>query len=413
MLEIPRNLEFHHVPYGQKDEEHELIGELADVFKNNEYVKNELVKDYVKKIVERVHTYPNTNNQRACIMDFLREENIKKLLDTKQANKQIDKDNLAEIEKMTTYWINEIRKKIIQELRKYLPDDLCFFVKEKFKTGNRHNKKSIIVDNSTKKEYFLKEQDIDNDGMALERKEALTKLTLAIASLADPKKDMPFIIAPKKIGHTKSWRKYLTQVSDYEDFTDLGSVITTKNEQGNFYYEELNEVTAKKVLNSIIDCLRGAKFMAQNGLTVMDLNTVLIGKNLGINNKTKRGVIFDLDGIAKVGTEITCFIGPRKNDGQANTKLFAPEYRQFIAGIIATAESMIWEIGDSIRRLAEIQIDIIFEDHGMIAKPEMIAVWNKLKEFSKKMTYEAPADRPPFDICIAKLEEITNKFPNS
>ncbi len=414
MSEQPRNLEFHHVPYGRQDFEYEPTGGLADMFKNADYLKPEIIKNYIQQIVEQVNQSQDSTAQKACVIDLLREENIQKLL----AQKEIDADDKEEIEKMTLYWVKKIKKGIIEELKKYLPDDLYFFVKEKEKQDyHLFNKKSIIIDSKTDREYFFKESRMFSNETREEMEECFRILRNAINNLKNPEKEMPFIIKPENIGqNTKDGHVDNQSISLTSNQVDLTSIEDALGEEahGNMYYKELDEASAKKALSGILDCLRGTRFLAQNGLTLTDLDTEPIGKNLGINNKNKRGVLFDLDGLQQIGHNINRIIAPSKANGEKELRLFAPEYRLFGIEVntVATAESMIWEIGDSILGLAEIQIDILFKSSDFFAKNKLISVWEKLREFSNKMIAKKPTDRPSFDICITKIEEIINKLPD-
>lgn len=393
----PRDIRFHHVPNGEHEFEYEPSGGLADIFKNADYVKAETIKNYVQQIVEQVKQSPNTEAQRACVMDLLRENNIRNLL----VARKVDEKDIDEVERMTIYWIKEIKKRIIEKLKKDLPDDLYFFVKEKQKESIHHfNKKSTVTDSQTSKEYFLKESTAEARTKK-QQERSLKKLKSALAKLVNPDKDMPFIIAPKNIGQSiKDGRVSegsLSYIANNEDLTTVEDLLK----------KELDEPATKKVLIGILDCLKGARFLAQNGLTVTDLDTITIGKNFGINNKNGHGALFDFDGLLEVDSNIGDMFGPQTKDGRPMLDLFAPEYRQFFDGVPteATAEAMVWEIGNSLKRLAAEQIKKLWG--GDIF---MVSAWEKIEEFSEKMIAEKPSDRPSFDICTATLEEIVNKL---
>ena len=423
MSEKPRNIEFHHTPYGQHDFEYEPVGGLADMFKNADYLKAEVIKNYVQQIVEQVNQSSNTDTQKACVIDLLRDQNIKKLLEQKQQPKNDteetdeDKKDKEEVERMTFYWVKRIKKQIIDDLKNYLPDDLYFFVKEKQKDTTTHfNQKSSLIDARTNQEYFFKESDIYSVQIKKEREDNLKKIREAVANLEKTGAKMPFVIAPQMIGQTKDSRlnsdKSLSYISNQEDIATIADLLIEEIDDVEYEDKELDETNTKKVLSSILDCLLGAQFLAKNGLTLTDLNTIPIGKNLGINNKNKRGSIFDLDGLQEVGATMHYLVCPTTNKREIVVSLLAPEYKLFATSqeTVATAESMIWEIGDSISRLAEIQRDKLYMSPNFFANQKLILVWEKALTFSKKMTAEKPSDRPSFDICIIKLEEIINKL---
>jgi hypothetical protein len=53
---------------------------------------------------------------------------------------------------------------------------------------------------------------------------------------------------------------------------------------------------------------------------------------------------------------------------------------------------------------------ISLESPNLYKNPDLNSFWFKLKDFSDKMVAGKPEDRPPFDICIIKIEEIIKKL---
>lgn len=418
MSEKSRGVEFHHAPYENLDYEYEPIGELADLFKNSDHVKTDVVKDYVRQIVKQVTLSPDTESQKVCIMDLLREENLKKLLKAKGRN--LKTEELQEVEEMTDYWVKKIKDTVVQELKKYLPDDIFLFIQEKQKHQPGHfNKKTVLTDPKTGKVLFLKESDYRSPYISQKREDCLNKLKTALAEPSNAQTKMPFVVSPQLIGKSTKYGQTdqgsLAFTADKEDINTVEDNLIKETSPNVFDYTTISEDEIKKTLSAILDCLRGAKFLAQNNLTVTDLNTEPIGKNFGINKTTGHGILFDLDGLAETGSKIEYLFGPQAKGGGPEKKLFAPEYRSFDTdpSTSFTAESMIWEIGDSLHRLATIQEQALYSSSNFFAATKLISCWEKIREFSEKMTAEKPSDRPTFDICIIKLEEIINQLPDS
>lgn len=416
MSEKSRGVEFHHTPYGHHEFEYEPIGDLADIFKNADYVKSDTVKNYVRQIVKQVKQSPDAKSQKACIMDLLREDNIRDLLNQKNT----DTNDKEELERMADYWIKKIKAYIIEELKKYLPDDIFFFVKEKQKERVAHfNKKTIIVNAKTGQEYFLKERSINSVHIRESAEKCFNKLRAALAGPKNSQTEMPFVIVPQIIGQSaeegRPNKASLGYTSDKRDMMVIEDLLVDAIDQDTYNYKELDEVNAKKALNGILDCLRGAQFLARIDLTTTDLNTQPIGKNFGINKSNNRGILFDLDGLMEANSRIENLVCPKGEKDERYHALIAPEYRSFGTGVevTATTESMIWEIGDSIGRLADIQENELYRSPNFFSKIKLLSLWGKIRDFSKKMTAEEPSDRPTFDICIIKLEEIINKLPDS
>ncbi len=330
MSEKSSGLQFHHVPYGNFKHEYEPTGELAEVFKNtdSDFIKPSLIEEYVQQVVEEVAMSPDVESQKVCIIDLLREENILKLL----KQKQIEGADKEEIEKMTLFWVKKIKSKTIEELRKHLPGDLLFFITQKQDDPSPHfNTKSFVVDTRTNQEFFFKESAFSFKQVQKQVEERLLELQTALKNSANPEKEMPFIIIPKKIGKNNRYgypdQTTLSYLSKKENITPVENVISITKENGfDVEYLTLDQNDANRTVTAILDCLRGAKFLASNGLTLTDLNTIPIGKNFAINSNTGRGVLFDLDGLQKVGTSLAFLLGPKKPDGKIERSVVAPEY---------------------------------------------------------------------------------------
>jgi hypothetical protein len=359
MPESPRNIEFHHVPNGRHDFEYRPYDGLTDKFEYNKDVKAKDIKNYVQEIIKQVNENSNLVDKRACIMDLLRDESIKALLKNRQEESEgeetdADKKSKQEVEEMVFYWTKRIKRQIIDELKKYLPEDLYFFVAEKQKTKYGHfNKTRTIEDINTNEKYFLKESDANSREIKNARRKCLTTINKAIADLEKVGKEMPYIITPRMIGQTRDIdlhsSKSLSYASKYEDITAIEDTLIEEVGKSEHDYKELDENDAIKSISAILDCLRGAKFLASLNLSLTDLNTYPIGKNFGINNKNKKGVIFDLDGLQEVGQTMTFLIAPKGDDGMPMFDSLSPEYRDFHKKpTTVISESMIWEIGESI-----------------------------------------------------------------
>src|SRR3989339_505909 len=404
MPEFPRNIEFHHVPNGRHDFEYRPYDGLTDKFEYNKDVKAKDIKNYVQEIIKQVNENSNLVDKRACIIDLLRDESIKALLKNRQEKSEgeetdADKKSQQEVEEMVFYWTKRIKRQIIDELKKY----------------GHFNKTRTIEDINTNEKYFLKESDANSREIKNARSKCLTTISKAIAELEKVGKEMPYIIAPRMIGQTRDIdlhsSKSLSYASKFEDITAVEDTLIEEVGKNEYDYKELDENDAIKSISAILDCLRGAKFLASLNLSLTDLNTYPIGKNFGINNKNKKGVIFDLDGLQEIGQTMKFLISPKEDDGMPMLDSLSPEYRGFlIKPTTVTGESMIWEIGDSIYRLSDIQLMISLESRNLYKNPDLNSFWFKLKDFSDKMVADKPENRPPFDICIIKIEEIIKKL---
>lgn len=418
--------ETHYVhPHGRHDYEYTPSGSLGDMFKNADKLKPEIIKNYAKEIVTAVDAISDAEAKKVIIMDLLRTSNIYHHIYSsnfyktnqleKDEKKRFNSDDVNEIAEMTDYWIKAIKKAVIAELKKYLPDEIYLFVENNIKeTGHFNTKTFVSTDIGEQK--FLKESELSTT----EGKELLMR---NLHTLRDALQKYPeaqqYIVMPENIGASVNKKNpasnSLTYTTARLHTTNLNEIFF-EDDHGQEKGKPVDPSTLKRSLKALIDCLRGVKFLAENGLTMTDINTIEIAKNIGINLDTNRGVLFDLDGLQKIGNPIVALMGPTlkgQNNKDNINKFYAPEYRDFFYSPIdchATAQSMIWEFGDTINRLAEEQLKILWSSGNIFSNHTAISLWEKLKEFSNKMTAEKPEDRPTFEICITKLEGIVDKY---
>jgi hypothetical protein len=353
---------------------------------------------FAKEIAKQINSAQTLDEQKIFLIDLLQDEALERVISLKTKHSGYSQEDIEEIKAMAKYSTKQIKKAIVEKFKKYLSEELYFFIKKYVDADQPSHNAKLIVENKNG-ELFFKITDKYSEDLKENLHNALEQLKNALAGLSDPAQ-MPFLVKPLMVNRSKSNRAVLTVVSEPKDLLTIQEIF--ENDEHNF--------SLKEKLSAIIDCLRGAKFLADSGLTLTDLATREPGRNMGINKMTKKGILFDLDGLLQSDIKTKKII-VAQSGGQSDIKLIAPEYTiAQVDGTQTRKESMVWEFGNTINRLSEEQLKILWSSGNIFSNHRIISLWEKLKEFSYKMTAEKPEDRPPFDICITKLQGIVDKY---
>jgi len=422
MPRYPENFSFEHI-HSHNDRE---TVSFENKFEESESISAEEVKKYARHIAGIVLLSQDLKEQKIALVDLLNDTSLAAMsvqkvthsepgLESIESPEDIPKEKFSEIvadardvNNMAKFSAKEIKKKIIEELKKYISKELYFFIKDYVDPNPAHfNQKAIITD-SKFNESFLKESDLSSDESKKELQKNLKTLALAFKNLSDPDTQMPYVARPEIIENTAARHPYDDSKIGYtvakKDLTAIEDVLSEEKTNTDF--------TIRDVLLAIADCIKGAKFLAENGLTLTDINTYCPGKNLGIDNKTKKGILFDLDGLQKSGNKILSLIGPMGLVDDVKD-LHSPEYRKIVElgqTITASTKSMVWEFGSTLISLATSQT-------SKLEKPNSYHIdktkgWQKITRLAEKMTSEYQIFRPNFDSCIKELTEIINEYFN-
>lgn len=369
-------------------------------FRHADYITQAEVKDYAHKIADTINLFQSEDEQKKVLIDLLSEDTIKSMI----ASFRPDTD-IKDVETMAMDTVKLIRKQIIEELKKYIPDTLYYFIEKQIDPGaNKLNKKTIIFNKG--KKSFLKETLLSSNEQAVALHASLKKLVAAFAKLKNPDEQMPFVRRPILVEESPT--KISTDRPTISYTSEDKNLITLEDVFKN--YQTDVEFSTRDALFAFTDCLRGAKFLADNELTLTDINTRNTGKNLGINKITKKGILFDLDGLQQANTEMKGLIGPWAESPYEIADLFSPEYRRAVFGTmpVATTKAMMWELGSTLNTITKEQIKEAEMHSGY--KVDEIKGWNKIIKLCKKMTDEHPPNRPDFDLCINELTQIIEDY---
>lgn len=356
--------------------------DLEHDFQKKDFLTQDTVKKYAQKIANIINKVQSPEKQQIFLINLLSDDVVAKMV-FQETGTETDSDDIKQMAIAST---KAIKKQIIFELQPHLTEDLLLFVKENFNNEVDHfNKRKIVYDSNFKKS-FLKETNTTSVELIENIREGLNILKNAIDKLRKEGGDMPYIVYPQIIesfndNNPYTYNKTINYTVNQEDFINFEEVL----------YSFHNKFTNKQIVEALIDCLRGAKFIAENGLTLTDMQT----RNIAINKKTKKGILFDLDGLIKYGKRTRMIVLP------GSKSLMPPEYRPGPPNWSADSRSMIWDLGESIQTFAQIN------QHEQHEQKEMLI---KLYKLSKKMMSYKPEDRPDFDTCIAELTKIVEEY---
>jgi len=379
------------------------IQELQGYFSGAESVPAKAVKIFAENIADSIKSKQSVEEQRIFLIDLLSEGALKKLVRSKTMFGNYSEEEKDDIEMMAKFSAKQIRKAVVEELKKYLPKELYFFIKN-YITENSHNTKVLVENHKEGSDLFLKSTGDYSPDIRDNLYAALEKLKSALENIADQQTQMPFLPQLKIVGKSQKHSGTISVAVEQKNIVTIQDI---------FERDDKYNLSLRDKLLALTDCLKGAKFLADNGLTLTDLATREPGRNLGIDMETKKGILFDLDGLLESGKKVSTFLCAINEDKSANTSLVAPEYLATASkgeGINTDTESMIWEMGNNIYRLAERELGKLWSKGNFFSHQRMINLWEKMKDFSLKMTEEKPDQRPAFDVCINKLKEIINKY---
>ncbi|EKD43675.1 MAG: hypothetical protein ACD_72C00176G0002 [uncultured bacterium] len=361
--------------------------DLERQFTHGDFVKREDVKAYAKAIADELNKIDDADQQHALVLDLLNDVKIletfnnklrqycPELLDQNQENEK----EISELKRMMEYFVRSIRKQIIEELGAYVSPKLIFFIINAVKEGKLAQ--NMIVTNNDQEQLFLKKYSFFN-----EKNQPIFRKNLSILKKAFDNSDekSPFVVQPIVVGASS---KNPVLMVPKKDITTIEDYIE-KNK---------TNVSIRKILLTVVDCLKGAKFLSQSGLTLTDISMT---RNIGFDNETDGGLIYDLDGLMQVGHPVTYLIAPGAHMGF--TDHVPPEYRdRIIKGDItikADGRSMIWEIAKALEWIYR----EINSHGGKLGR----LFYEKINSLADKMMSEKPEDRPDFDTCIAELTKI-------
>lgn len=235
------------------------------------------IKIFAKEIADQINSAQTPDEQKIFLIDLLQDDALDRVINLKTKPAGFSPEDTEEIKKMAKYSTKQIKKAVVEELKKYLPEELYLFIKKYVAADLPSHNTRLIVENKDG-ELFFKMTDKHTENAKENLHNALEQLKNAMAELSDPAKQMPFLSRPLIVNRSKKTKATLTFASEPKDISTIQDIF--EDNKDNF--------SLKEKLSALIDCLRGAKFLADNGLTLTDLDTRQPGRNMGIDKKLKK-----------------------------------------------------------------------------------------------------------------------------
>lgn len=274
-----------------------------------DFISAEKVRAYARQIAQQIQSLNQWNDSATYVIDALTVSKIAELVGLVSPN---DDGEVVRDEQIKEV-LEPIRKRVLAELSHYLDPDQYFLIKEKIGQTNR-NMIHVVEGHPRQQPKILREvaspeqinHDIEIDVEALQRFEQLDKHPAFVdISLYDP-----------RLGK---------MVCEKLDLITLEEVFDQKELRLKYSFEEL--------LGILLHLMEGALFLAKNNLMMEDISL----KNSGIDQKTQKGIFFDIEGLAVLGKKSRF-----RKHGQLR---LPPELNSEIQNVARTEKEMVFQFG--------------------------------------------------------------------
>jgi len=332
------------------DNVHKLnAGEFAkDAFTTNEVIHPSDIDSMAQEIVDRFFEAKDRDPERnRVIIDVLNAE-----LALIGAHRECDPDVFEGIVRIRKAVVEALdRNPKFQLFRSVADWDVI--MRSIIQEYGSHQSIGILRSGSILKQVLLSGKDTDH------------LHSNALDKLYDLPERSPFIAYPIK-ERVKANVKDQYEVQDFLNMTTLEDLKSLPPEK---------RPPMPKLLNYILDCLKGLRFLHQNGLVLSDFRP----DNIGVNLDSDTGMLFDLDSLYQEGDKAPYVAHPR----YIPKDIVSPNTPRVYEEVHAVSE-----FGTTIFNLLEDQL------------PE-------LKEFAERMNGPRylPIPPPSLDEVIEKLEQ--------
>lgn len=378
-----------HMDFSQLSTDNSVdIKSLQSNFEHSDSISAQQVTEYAQGIVQKINEGQSEEEQKIFLINLLSDSSIAEMI----GHYDLDNNDKPEVEQAAAASVKAIKQRIVRELEKTLSPELYFFVIKDLGDRSKNSNGVKIVSDARDNETFFKETEITTlESYTVPLRQSLERLKSAFAALPSSD-DMPYVVRPVIVNdpEKKGGPKKVSYTAEKRDIITVKDVLEGKDE--NF--------SVRDGLMAVVDCLRGAKFLSENNLTMSDISSCYAGMNLGVDRGTKKGLLFDLDGLMQTDKIATVAARANNPDGSPGFAMTPPEYHYMDRGIFPNSQSMVWEVGCVILRIA--QEKIINNDVNVVG-------WKELETASLKMVAYDPKKRPDFDTSISVLEEIINR----
>lgn len=328
------------------------------------------IKNYAEYIIGQLNILKNSSEKKAFVVDALSDTKILKEVEKETFNGNLD---FAEAEDV----IKRVRQALTDQLKGKIDEKIYLVIKniKKVKASPISPRENIInqlVDAESGREKIYKDQGYLGEEHAREMPEAF-----ALLNKLPPH---PNIVSIKEYDSTNQRTIYeklkMHSLKEYLGFSDRS---------------RKDFLVSLKILK---DCLVGGVYLADNGLVLQDIKL----DNLGLVTEegVSKGVLFDLEGLVKEGTQ--------KGD-RLYSKGYRPPLKDLLneEGVIKAGE-MVYQFGVCLQEIVK-----LYENNQVFEISDSKAA-KKLEELSEKMREEDPEKRIGLAEAKTQLEDILAKF---
>ncbi|TSC85060.1 MAG: hypothetical protein G01um101413_444 [Parcubacteria group bacterium Gr01-1014_13] len=330
------------------------------------------VKKYADYIIDELKLLKNSSEKKAFVIDALSDT---KILNEAEVKKEIFKGNLDFDEAEGV--IKRVRQALIEQLKGKIDEKIYLVIKniKKVKASPSSGRENIInqlIDTDSGREKIYKNQGHLGEEHAREMPEAF-----AVLNKLPPH---PNVVSIKDYDPTNQRTIYeklkMHSLKEFLGFSDRS---------------RKDFLISLKILK---DCLVGGVYLAENGLVLQDIKLDNLG--LVMEEKSAKGVLFDLEGLVKEGTQ--------KGD-RLYSKGYRPPLKDLLneEGVIKAGE-MVYQFGVCLQEILK-----LYEDNPAFEISDSKAA-KKLEDLSKKMIEPDPENRIGLPEAKAELEAIVSKF---
>ncbi len=297
---------------------------LEDKMIRQDVISHEEVKEYADFIISKLKSLSENNQEKVTsfLVDAFSDDTI-----LHKAGVRMSKDLFLLDEKEALGAIKRVRKALMDELKGKLDRKIYLLVENIVKDIPNKNASAGNPYNPERKNIISQVVDVDNDREKIYKEQGAwgeQKYT-----------EEAFLVFNRLAPHPN-----IAQVKEYD------------KENHKFIYEKLNFVSLDKYLERgkdsaevklitslkvLRDCIKGAAYLADNGLVLEDIEPTNVGVEK--TGPEVKGILFDLEGLIKAGVVKK----PRKHkEGYLDWQTF--DYRQADKFAVSPYET-VWQFG--------------------------------------------------------------------
>ncbi len=293
------------------DIEKKLLG-IGDQAQREAGIPREDIRAYAQRIADMYQEQSQGKEGYKMIIDALNTQSvIEQIMSTEEYRTYLDELSVKEIQEA----VDGLRKAVIHELSNLLEPDVFAFLLEKIKLPWEAGASRVdLIQGRSEEVQILRRNELPTSP---ERTDALKRYTALPPH--------PCLLPIKEFGAGG-----MAVMVDKLDLVTLGDVLAGKSHE---------KFSPSELLQVILGSASGLLYLEQHGLMLQDI----CPDNVGVNRKTRRAVMFDLDGLFPLGVESKQRLMKRE--------YIPPELFNTQRVPITDAEEMVYQLGEVFDRL--------------------------------------------------------------